>query len=67
MCQPRERGRTKILMESKRWRNTMPLDQMNSADCACLAIELKGKGGLDQLQENELPLMAPKKGQIRIQ
>src|SRR3984957_9753046 len=30
------------------------------------AIQLKGKGGLDQLQEIELPLMAPKKGEIRI-
>jgi NADPH:quinone reductase-like Zn-dependent oxidoreductase len=30
------------------------------------AIQLKGKGGLDQLQEIELPLMAPKTGEIRI-
>jgi NADPH:quinone reductase len=30
------------------------------------AIQLKGKGGLDQLQEIELPLVAPKKGEIRI-
>jgi NADPH:quinone reductase-like Zn-dependent oxidoreductase len=26
------------------------------------AIQLKGKGGLDQLQEVDLPLMAPRKG-----
>jgi len=30
------------------------------------AIQLKGKGGLDQLQEVELPLEAPKQGEIRI-
>jgi NADPH2:quinone reductase len=30
------------------------------------AIQLKGKGGLDQLQEVELPLEAPKHGEIRI-
>jgi NADPH:quinone reductase-like Zn-dependent oxidoreductase len=30
------------------------------------AIQLKAKGGLDQLQEVELPLKAPKKGEIRI-
>ena len=30
------------------------------------AIQLKGKGGLDQLQEVELPLESPKKGEIRI-
>jgi NADPH2:quinone reductase len=30
------------------------------------AIQLKGKGGLDQLQEIELPLEAPKEGEIRI-
>ena len=30
------------------------------------AIQLKGKGGLDQLQEVELPLEPPKAGQIRI-
>jgi NADPH:quinone reductase-like Zn-dependent oxidoreductase len=30
------------------------------------AIQLKGKGGLDQLQEIELPLMAPRKGEMRI-
>jgi NADPH2:quinone reductase len=30
------------------------------------AIQLKGKGGLDQLQEVELPLEAPKTGEIRI-
>lgn len=30
------------------------------------AIQLKGKGGLDQLQEVELPLEAPKKGELRI-
>jgi NADPH:quinone reductase len=30
------------------------------------AIQLKGKGGLDQLQEIELPLEPPKPGQIRI-
>ena len=30
------------------------------------AIQLTGKGGLDQLQEVELPLVSPKKGEIRI-
>lgn len=30
------------------------------------AIQLKGKGGLDQLQEVELPLETPKSGEIRI-
>jgi NADPH2:quinone reductase len=30
------------------------------------AIQLKGKGGLEQLQEMELPLELPKAGQIRI-
>ena len=30
------------------------------------AIQLKGKGGLDQLQEVELPLEPPKPGEIRI-
>jgi NADPH2:quinone reductase len=30
------------------------------------AIQLKGKGGLDQLQEIELPLEPPQKGEIRI-
>jgi NADPH:quinone reductase len=30
------------------------------------AIQLMGRGGLDQLQEVELPLEAPKKGEIRI-
>jgi NADPH:quinone reductase-like Zn-dependent oxidoreductase len=30
------------------------------------AIQLKGKGGLDQLQEVEIPLEAPKQGEIRI-
>jgi NADPH:quinone reductase-like Zn-dependent oxidoreductase len=30
------------------------------------AIQLKGKGGLDQLQEVELPLEEPRKGEIRI-
>ena len=30
------------------------------------AIQLKGKGGLDQLQEVELPLTPPNKGEIRI-
>jgi NADPH:quinone reductase len=30
------------------------------------AIQLKGKGGLDQLQEVELPLLPPNKGEIRI-
>ena len=30
------------------------------------AIQLKGKGGLDQLQEVELPLEEPKKGEVRI-
>ena len=30
------------------------------------AIQLQGKGGLDQLQEVELPLEPPKKGEIRI-
>jgi NADPH:quinone reductase-like Zn-dependent oxidoreductase len=30
------------------------------------AIQLKGKGGLDQLQEVELPLEPPKKGEVRI-
>jgi len=30
------------------------------------AIQLKGKGGLDQLQEVEMPLEPPKAGQVRI-
>jgi len=30
------------------------------------AIQLKGKGGLDQLQEVELPLEAPREGEIRV-
>jgi NADPH:quinone reductase-like Zn-dependent oxidoreductase len=30
------------------------------------AIQLMGKGGLDQLQEVELPLAAPQKGELRI-
>jgi NADPH2:quinone reductase len=30
------------------------------------AIQLKGRGGLDQLQEVELPLEAPKEGEIRV-
>ena len=30
------------------------------------AIQLKGKGGLDQLQEVELPLEPPKRGEVRI-
>jgi NADPH2:quinone reductase len=30
------------------------------------AIQLKGKGGLDQLQEVDLPLESPKEGEIRI-
>ena len=30
------------------------------------AVQLKGKGGLDQLQEVEVPLEAPKSGEIRI-
>jgi NADPH:quinone reductase-like Zn-dependent oxidoreductase len=30
------------------------------------AIQLKGKGGLEQLQEVKLPLEAPQAGQIRI-
>lgn len=30
------------------------------------AIQLKGKGGLDQLQEIEVPLEAPKRGELRI-
>jgi NADPH:quinone reductase len=30
------------------------------------AIQLKGKGGLEQLQEIQLPLETPKKGEIRI-
>ena len=30
------------------------------------AVQLKGKGGLDQLQEIELPLEAPQKGEVRI-
>ncbi len=30
------------------------------------AIQLKGRGGLDQLQEVELPLLPPSKGEIRI-
>jgi len=30
------------------------------------AIQLKGQGGLDQLQEVELPFDPPKQGEIRI-
>ena len=30
------------------------------------AIQLKGKGGLDQLEEVELPLEPPKNGEVRI-
>src|ERR1700733_3383062 len=30
------------------------------------AVLLQGKGGLDQLQEVELPLTAPKRGELRI-
>jgi NADPH2:quinone reductase len=30
------------------------------------AIQLKGKGGLDQLQEVELPLQPPKQGEVRV-
>ncbi len=30
------------------------------------AVQLKGRGGLDQLQEVELPLEAPKKGEMRV-
>jgi NADPH2:quinone reductase len=30
------------------------------------AVQLRGKGGLDQLQETELPLEEPKPGELRI-
>jgi len=43
-----------------------PLPDHGNVKATYRAIQLKGQGGLDQLQEVELPFDPPKQGEIRI-